>query len=61
MERNIILTRLLDKYEKSKHLLEPGSSNRRVMLRIDKKDLPEYKHETASVRDAFNQAAQELE
>lgn len=61
MERNIILTRLLDKYEKSKHLLEPGSSNRRVILRIDKKDLPEYKHETASVRDAFNQAAQELE
>lgn len=61
MERDIILTRLLDKYEKSKHLLEPGSSNRRVMLRIDKKDLPEYKHETASVRDAFNQAAQELE
>lgn len=60
-EQGIILTRLLDKYEKSKHLLEPGSSNRRVMLRIDKKELPEYKHETASIRDAFNQAAQELE
>ena len=61
MERGIILTRLLDKYEKSKHLLEPGSSNRRVMLRIEKKELPEYKHETASIRDAFNQAVQELE
>ncbi|WP_297871137.1 Wadjet anti-phage system protein JetD domain-containing protein [uncultured Oscillibacter sp.] len=61
MEQGIILTRLLDKYEKSKHLLEPGSSNRRVMLRIEKKELPEYKYETASIRDAFNQAAQELE
>lgn len=61
MEEHIILTRLLDKYEKSKHLLEPGSSNRRVMLRIEKKELPEYKHETAGVRDAFNQAARNLE
>ena len=60
-EQGIILTRLLDKYEKSKHLLEPGSSNRRVMLRIEKKELPEYRHETASIRDAFNQAVQELE
>lgn len=61
MERTIILARLLDKYEKSKHLLEPGRSNRRVMLRIEKKELPEYKHETAEVRDGFNQAARELE
>ena len=61
MERNIILTRLLDKYEKSKHLLEPGRSNRRVMLRIEKKELPEYQHETADIRNAFNRAAQELE
>ena len=60
-ERDIILNHLLDKYEKSKHLLEPGSSNRRVMLRIEKKELPEYKHETASIRDAFNQTVQELE
>lgn len=61
MERDIILSRLLDKYEKSKHLLEPGSSKRRVMLRIEKKELPEYDHETAAVRDAFNLAARELE
>ena len=61
MERDRILSRLLDKYERSKHLLEPGSSNRRVMLRIEKKELPEYDHETAAVRDAFNLAAQELE
>lgn len=61
MERNVILNRLLDKYEKSKHLLEPGNSNRRVMLRIEKKELPEYQHETADIRDAFNRAARELE
>lgn len=61
MEQGIILNHLLDKYEKSKHLLEPGRSNRRVMLRIEKKELPEYKHETANIRDAFNRAARELE
>ena len=61
MERSIILNRLLDKYEKSKHLLEPGGSNRRVMLRVEKRELPEYKYEAADIRDAFNRAAQELE
>ncbi len=60
MERDIILSRLLDKYENSRHLLEPGRSNRRVMLRTAKKELPEYQYEEASVRDAFNQAAQAL-
>ena len=61
MERDVILNRLLDKYENSKHLLEPEHSNRRVMLRIERKELPEYKHETADIRDAFNRAARELE
>lgn len=61
MKRSIILSRLLDKYENSKYLFEPGVSARRVMLRIEKKELPEYDYQEASVRDAFNQAAQELE
>lgn len=61
MERDIVLSRLLDKYERSKHLLEPGVSNRRVMLRVGKKELPEYKYQDADVRDMFNQAAEELE
>lgn len=60
MKRNII-SRLLDKYEKSKHLLEPGVSTRRVMLKIEKKELPEYNYQEASVRDAYNMVAQELE
>ncbi|MCD8367584.1 MAG: DUF2220 domain-containing protein [Clostridiales bacterium] len=59
-ETEVILSRLLDKYEKSKHLTAPGTSNRRVMLRVDRKELPEYCYEDASVRDAFNDAAARL-
>ena len=62
MERRVILFRLLDKYESSKHLLQPGVSARRVMLRIDQKELPEYKYDEGSViRDAYNNAAISLE
>ena len=62
MERRVILFRLLDKYESSKHLLQPGVSARRVMLRIDRKELPEYKYDESSViRDAYNNAAISLE
>lgn len=61
MKEEILIAHLLDKYEKSKHLLEPGVSNRRVMLRVDKKEFPEYKYQDASVRDAFNKVAMELE
>ena len=63
MRKEIIINRLLDKYESSKHLYEPGTSNRRVMLRTDprKKEFPEYEYENANIRDAFNEAAKELE
>ena len=56
-----ILNRLLDKYENSKHLLEPGVSHRRVMLSIRKKELPLYQYEDASIRDAYHAAASALE
>ena len=59
--QEIILNRLLDKYENSKHLLDPGTSLRRVMLRVEKKDFPEYIYEDAVIRDAYNEAALELE
>ena len=42
MKQNILLSHLLDKYEKSKHLTQPGTSTRRVMLRIEKHEFPEY-------------------
>lgn len=62
MEQRVILSRLLDKYESSKHLLQPGVSPRRVMLRIDRKELPEYKYDEGSaIRDAYNNAAISLE
>lgn len=57
IEQAVILNRLLDKYENSKHLTEPGTSTRRVMLQVEKKELPEYRYEDAAVRDAFNEAA----
>lgn len=56
-----ILNLLLDKYENSKHLTQPGVSHRRVMLCINKKELPGYDYEDASVRDTYHAAAQELE
>ena len=56
-EQGVILNRLLDKYENSKHLSEPGTSTRRVMLRIEKKELPEYLYEDAAIRDSYNEAA----
>lgn len=60
-ERDVLVNRLLDKYEKSAHLLTPGRSTRRVLLNIEKKDIPEYDYEYAPVRDAFNAAAKALE
>lgn len=60
-EQSVILNRLLDKYENSKHLSEPGTSTRRDMLRIEKKELPEYLYEDAAIRDSYNEAALELE
>lgn len=60
-EQHIILNRLLDKFENSKHLSDPGTSHRRVMLRVDKKELPEYRYEDATTRDAYNEAARMLE
>lgn len=61
MDQNVILSRLLDKYENSKHLSQPGVSARRVMLRTEKKEFPEYRYEDASVRDTCNRLAIELE
>lgn len=53
-ETQVILNRLLDRFENSKHLSAPNTSARRVMLRIDKKELPEYNYESAPARDAYN-------
>lgn len=60
-EQRMILNRLLDKYENSRHLSEPGTSTRRVMLKVEKKELPGYLYEDAAIRDSYNEAALELE
>ena len=63
MNEAIILSHLLDKYERSKHLLESCESGRGIMLKIGpgKKDFPEYDYEDASVRDSWNASALHLE
>lgn len=61
MEEKIIIDKLLDKFEKSQHLLKPQVSNRRVMLRVEKNELSEYKYEVADIKDKYNSAAERLE
>lgn len=61
MKQELLLSRLLDKYEKSKHLMQPGTFSRRVMLRVEKKELPEYQYEHAQVRDEWNEVVKALE
>lgn len=61
MKQELLLSRLLDKYEKSKHLTQPGVSARRVMLRIEKREFPEYAYEDARLRDAWNGVVKDLE
>lgn len=61
MKQAILLSHLLNKYEKSKHLTQPGSSARRVMLRIEKHEFPEYTYEDAQTRDDWNTIVKDLE
>ena len=63
MNEAMILSHLLDKYERSKHLFQSSASGRGVMLKIGpgKKDFPEYDYENASIRDAWNTSAIHLE
>lgn len=58
-----ILSHLLDKYERSKHLFQSSEAGRGVMLKVGpgKKDFPEYDYENASTRDSWNTAAIHLE
>lgn len=61
MKQSLLLSHLLDKYENSKHLTHPGTSKRRVMLRIEKHEFPEYIYEEAQVRDEWNDIVNGLE
>lgn len=63
MNEGIILSHLLNKYERSKHLFQSSEAGRGVMLKVGpgKKDFPEYDYENASTRDSCNTAAIHLE
>lgn len=63
MNEAVILSHLLDKYERSKHLFQSCESGRGIMLKIGpgKKDFPEYDYENASIRDFWNAHAIHLE
>lgn len=63
MNEVVILSHLLDKYERSKHLFQLSEAGRGVMLKVGpgKKDFPEYDYENASIRDAWNASAIHLE
>ena len=56
----VVLTHLLDRYERSNHA-KGKVSNRRVLLNVKRGDLPEYDYQDAEVRDLFNSEVSELE
>ncbi len=58
--KRMMLNRLLDKYEKSKQYLEGGTQNRRVFLRMNQKEFPEYDIEMSTVKETVNSVVQEL-
>ncbi len=60
-EQRTILNRLLDKYEKSRHLHEPGHPPGGLCCGWGKNELPEYVYQNADIRDAYNEAARALE
>lgn len=59
--RRIILNRLLDRYEASRHYSEPGVSTRGVFLRFTLEEFPDYHDDTsADYRREINRAVQDL-
>jgi len=59
---NLILEKLLDRYEKSAHYRQTATANRRVMLRLgpSSRDFQEYVIESLEIRLAINQAVLNL-
>lgn len=58
--KRLILNRLLDKYERSKLYLGEGTLNRRVLLKMNKKEFPEYDVEVSDIRELVNSIVKEL-
>lgn len=58
--KRLILNRLLDKYERSKLYLGEGSIKRRVLLKMNKREFPEYDVEISDIRELINSTVKEL-
>lgn len=57
--KNLVLNRLLDRYEKSKSFKDENS-RRRIMLKMTRGDMPEYDIEKPLVRETFNSVIKEF-
>ncbi len=57
--KKLILDRLLDRYEKSKAFTD-GTSRRRILIRLNSHEFPEYDIEKPFVRETFNSVITEL-
>lgn len=58
--KRLILNRLLDKFERSKLFLGEGTLNRRVLLKFNKREFPEYDVEVSEIRELVNSIVKEL-
>lgn len=58
--KKYILNELLTKYENSKHYLEEAAVNRRVLLKFNRSEFPQYDIEKWNLKDTINSAVKEL-
>lgn len=58
--KRLILNRLLDKFERSKLYLGEDTLNRRVLLKMNKREFPEYDVEVSDIRELVNSIVKEL-
>lgn len=58
--RELVLDRLLDKYERSKAYVNENAANRRIMLKLCGGEFPEYNLENTEIRELINSVIFEL-
>ncbi len=60
--RTMVLSALLDKYEKSAHFFGTAMKNRRIVFKISRETMPDYfSGEQPLLKTAFHQSAEELQ
>jgi len=58
--KNLILNRLLSKFEKSKAYLDKNKLNRRILLKLRSSEFPEYDIENTEIKENINSVIEEL-